>query len=102
MSPPLRRGFHWFDRRNHSKMVIIDGEMASLGGFNIGDEYSGLAQSEQRFRDVGLSISGGALGELVRNFSEIWRMERGEPPRPSSNRRGTGNRTPGGRAGRMS
>jgi cardiolipin synthase len=61
-------------------MVIIDGALAYLGGFNIGDEYSGLAERPRRFRDVGLSISGGAVGELVKNFSETWQKERGELP----------------------
>ena len=78
--PSLKRGLHWFDRRDHRKMVIIDGALAFLGGFNIGDEYSGLTQRLRNFRDVGLSISGAAVGELVRNFTEIWQMERGEPP----------------------
>jgi cardiolipin synthase len=81
--PSVRRGLHWFDRRDHRKMTIIDGELAYLGGFNIGDEYSGLVEQSQRFRDVGFSISGSAVGELVRNFTETWLMERGQrPPLP--------------------
>ena len=76
----FKRGLHWFDRRDHRKMVVVDGALAFLGGFNIGNEYSGSAERSQRFRDVGLSVSGGAVDELVRNFSETWRMERGQPP----------------------
>jgi cardiolipin synthase len=78
--PSFKRGMHWFDRRDHRKMVIIDGNLAYLGGFNIGDEYSGRVERSQRFRDVGFSISGSAVSELVRNFSETWQMERGEFP----------------------
>jgi cardiolipin synthase len=78
--PSFRRGMHWFDWRNHRKMAILDGELAYLGGFNIGDEYSGLVDRSERFRDVGFSISGSAVGELVHNFSETWMMERGQPP----------------------
>ncbi len=78
--PSFKRGIHWFDRRDHRKMAIIDGEIAFLGGFNIGDEYSGRAEQSERFRDVGFSLAGGAVGELVRNFSETWMMERGQPP----------------------
>jgi cardiolipin synthase A/B len=78
--PSFKRGVNWFDRRDHRKMVIIDGNLAYLGGFNIGDEYSGLAERSRRFRDVGFSISGSAVGELVRNFSETWQMEQGELP----------------------
>ena len=78
--PSLRRGLRWFDRRDHRKMIIIDGIFAFLGSFNVGDEYSGLARSPHRFYDVGLSIRGSAVSELVRIFSETWQMERGELP----------------------
>jgi cardiolipin synthase len=78
--PSFKRGLHWFDRRDHRKMTIIDGDLAYLGGFNIGDEYSGLTERSQRFRDMGFSISGSAVGELTRHFSEIWQMEKGEFP----------------------
>ncbi len=78
--PSFKRGMHWFDRRDHRKMAIIDGNLAYLGGFNIGDEYSGMAERSQRFRDIGFSISGSAASALVRNFSETWQMERGELP----------------------
>ncbi|HBB18753.1 MAG: cardiolipin synthase B [Syntrophus sp. RIFOXYC2_FULL_54_9] len=78
--PSFKKGLHWFDRRDHHKMVIIDGSLAYLGGFNIGDEYSGMVERSQRFRDLGLSISGDAVSELTRNFSEIWQMARGELP----------------------
>jgi cardiolipin synthase len=79
--PSLRRGLHWFDRRIHRKMTVIDGTRAFLGGMNIGDEYSGRAEVARRFHDVGFSIAGSAVGELVRLFSAAWLMERGEAPR---------------------
>ena len=63
--PSFWRGLHWFDRRDHRKMAIIDGTLAYLGGFNIGDEYSGLLEGTQRFHDVGFSIAGSAVSELV-------------------------------------
>ena len=78
--PSLKRGLRWFDRRDHRKMVIIDGRLAFLGGFNIGDEYSGLLKRPHRFYDVGLSVLGSAVSELVTIFSETWLMEKGEPP----------------------
>jgi cardiolipin synthase len=81
--PSFMRGLHWFDRRSHHKMTVIDGRLAFLGGFNIGDEYSGLAEGPKRFHDVGFSISGSAVRELVRLFTETWLMERGEASRIS-------------------
>ena len=81
--PSFRRGLHWFDKRDHRKMAVIDGTLAFLGGFNIGDEYAGRAEGMHRFHDVGFSISGSGVAELVRIFSETWLMERGELPRLS-------------------
>lgn len=79
-TPSFRRGLGWFDKRDHRKMVVLDGTLAFLGGFNIGDEYAGLVAVPQRFRDVGFSISGNAVQDLVRIFCEAWHMERGELP----------------------
>ncbi|WP_223920776.1 phosphatidylserine/phosphatidylglycerophosphate/cardiolipin synthase family protein [Geobacter sp. AOG2] len=79
--PSFKRGIHWFDKRDHRKMALIDGREAFLGGFNIGDEYAGLISSPFTFRDVGFSITGSAVRELERIFSETWQMERNEPPR---------------------
>ena len=79
-TPSFRRGIYWFDRRDHRKMAIIDCKMAFLGGFNIGDEYSGIMTSPNSFRDVGFSISGGAVKELIRIFEEGWQMEHGVLP----------------------
>lgn len=76
--PSLRRGLHRFDRRSHRKMAIIDGTEAFLGGFNIGDEYSGVAKGPRRFHDVGFRIAGSAVTELVHLFAETWLRERGE------------------------
>jgi len=78
--PSFKRGIHWFDKRDHRKMTVIDGKQAFLGGFNIGDEYAGPVPSPDNFRDVGLSITGNAVRELVSIFAETWQMERNEPP----------------------
>ena len=98
--PSFRRGWHWFDRRNHRKMTIVDGRIAFLGSFNVGVEYSGLVRRSDRFSDIGLSLSGSAVHELVSIFSEAWLLESGEypvlpPPRddqePPLIRQGQGN-----------
>jgi cardiolipin synthase len=77
--PSFKRGIYWFDKRDHRKMTIIDGQLAFLGGFNIGDEYTGSLKGQRRFRDLGFSITGEAVGELIRIFYETWQMERDEP-----------------------
>jgi len=93
--PSFKRGLHWFDKRDHRKMAIIDGREAFLGGFNIGDEYAGLVSSSFTFRDVGFSITGNAVRELERIFAETWQMERDEPPRVPTDGDGPGAPHPG-------
>ena len=78
--PSFRRGIHWFDRRNHRKMTIIDSKLAFLGGFNIADEYAGVGVHRNRFRDLGFCVSGSVVQELIGSFGDIWQMERDERP----------------------
>jgi cardiolipin synthase len=73
--PSFRRGFYWFDKRDHRKMTIVDGCTVFLGGFNIGDEYAGCVANAQSFRDLGFSICGDAVGELEAVFYETWNGE---------------------------
>ncbi len=80
--PSFKRGIYWFDKRDHRKMTIIDDQLAFLGGFNIGDEYSGRLEGHRRFRDLGLSIRGDAVSELVAIFNATRRLEHNGPIRP--------------------
>lgn len=68
----FRRGFYGFDKRDHRKMTIVDGTLAFLGGFNIGDEYAGCVADKRSFRDLGFSIRGEAVGELETIFHATW------------------------------
>jgi cardiolipin synthase len=77
-APSFKRGVYWFDKRDHRKMVIIDGIQAFLGGFNIGDEYAGCVADRRSFRDLGFSIFGEAVGELEAIFNETWHGEQGK------------------------
>lgn len=81
--PSFKRGVYWFDKRDHRKMTIVDGKTAFLGGFNIADEYAGRVDDRLRFRDLGFSIQGEAVGELVRIFDETWRLERDRQIEPA-------------------
>ena len=70
--PSFKRAFYGFDKRDHRKMTIVDGTLAFLGGFNIGDEYAGSLGGKQSFRDLGFSIRGEAVVELEAIFHETW------------------------------
>ena len=52
--------------RNHRKILVVDGEIGVISGFNIGDEY------RLRWRDVGLRIAGPAVDQLQEIFADDW------------------------------
>src|SRR6185369_1658640 len=54
--------------------------LAFLGGFNIAEEYAGDGLLQHRFRDLGFSVSGSVVRELIESFGGIWQMERDERP----------------------
>ena len=76
--PSFKRGFYWFDKRDHRKMMIVDDSLAFLGGFNIGDEYAGCMAEKMSFRDLGFSIRGEAVCELKSIFYDTWHGEKDE------------------------
>ncbi|MWV42953.1 cardiolipin synthase [Paenibacillus sp. HJL G12] len=58
--------------RNHRKLVIIDGEIGYVGGFNVGDEYLGLNSKFGYWRDTHLRISGSAVYAMQIRFILDW------------------------------
>lgn len=58
--------------RNHRKIVIIDGKIGYVGGFNIGDEYLGLNKKFGYWRDTHLRIQGMAVYALQTRFILDW------------------------------
>jgi cardiolipin synthase len=68
--------------RNHRKIVVVDGETAFTGGFNVGDEYRGQMPGVGGWRDVHLRIEGPAAAELQRVFFQDWAFATSEPIDP--------------------
>ncbi len=58
--------------RNHRKLVIIDGKIGYVGGFNVGDEYLGLSPKFGYWRDTHLRIRGGAVQAMQTRFILDW------------------------------
>ncbi|ADH99475.1 cardiolipin synthase [Salisediminibacterium selenitireducens] len=58
--------------RNHRKLVIIDGEIGYVGGFNIGDEYLGKSEKFGYWRDTHLRIRGEAVDPMQTRFILDW------------------------------
>jgi cardiolipin synthase len=60
--------------RNHRKLVVIDGKIGYLGGFNIGNEYLGRVKKFGYWRDTHLRIIGGAVHDMTARFILDWRF----------------------------
>lgn len=57
--------------RNHRKIVVIDGKVGYVGGYNIGDEYLGQGKLGY-WRDSHLRIEGEAVHSLQTRFLVDW------------------------------
>ena len=60
--------------RNHRKLVVIDGDIGYLGGFNIGNEYLGRVKRFGYWRDTHLRILGSAVHDMNARFILDWRF----------------------------
>lgn len=58
--------------RNHRKLVVIDGRIGYLGGFNVGDEYINRSTRFGFWRDTHLRIEGEAVNMLQSRFMLDW------------------------------
>ena len=58
-------------RRDHRKLLCVDGRVAFTGGLNIGDEYWGGDRGEG-WRDTHLRLEGPVVRDLAAVFLESW------------------------------
>lgn len=59
--------------RNHRKIVVIDGRVGFVGGFNVGREYLGMDEKKFGYwRDTHLRIEGAAVTSLAVRFVLDW------------------------------
>lgn len=73
VAPWRRRWGLW--RRDHRKLLAVDGRLGFLGGLNLADEYDDRCHNPRPWRDLHLSVEGPAVGELVRLFTGTWNAE---------------------------
>ncbi|MDQ0875226.1 cardiolipin synthase [Paenibacillus sp. V4I3] len=60
--------------RNHRKLVIIDGQIGYMGGFNVGNEYLGLDPRFGYWRDTHLRLTGSVVRALQSRFILDWNL----------------------------
>jgi cardiolipin synthase len=79
--PIYSAGWKFFDLRrygrDHRKILVVDDDVAFVGGYNIGAPY------ETEWRDTHVRITGPAVADLRRAFSDMWNMHRRRRVLPS-------------------
>lgn len=58
--------------RNHRKILVVDGEIAFVGGLNIGDEYLGKNPRLSPWRDTHMKLQGPTVQSLQASFLQDW------------------------------
>ncbi|MFB7142105.1 cardiolipin synthase [Gottfriedia sp. NPDC056225] len=62
------------NNRNHRKLCIIDGRVAYIGGFNVGDEYLGIDKKFGYWRDTHFRIKGDSVNQIQGRFILDWQQ----------------------------
>jgi len=60
--------------RNHRKIVVIDGKLGYLGGYNIGNEYVDKSKKFGHWRDTHLRMTGESVSDINTRFFLDWRL----------------------------
>ena len=60
--------------RDHHKLMIVDNEIAFIGGYNIADEYFGVIRPYGQWQDTGFSFRKKAVKSMTVNFLYMWNM----------------------------
>jgi cardiolipin synthase len=60
------------NRRNHRKLLLVDGTTAFVGGMNLSEAYSEEFRGPEAWRDLMLRVDGPAVREMARMFIETW------------------------------
>jgi cardiolipin synthase A/B len=85
INPLLARNQWELNRRDHRKLLIVDGKTAFLGGINISSVYSGGSSRRAResgklaWRDTHLQLDGPVVAELQKLFLTTWDKQKGDP-----------------------
>lgn len=69
-----------YNRRNHRKLLVVDGRIGFLGGFNLHRENSRAVYGAQRWRDTHVEVRGQLARNLQTLFDALWRGRRMPTP----------------------
>ena len=72
--------------RDHRKTMVVDGEVAVVGGLCISDNWSPHGDGGHNWRDTAMMVRGPLAGDVARAFDVMWRRASGDvepPPAPA-------------------
>ena len=78
---PWRMAF--LNLRLHKKILAIDGELAFVGGLNIGAENVLASRPKAPVCDHHFQVVGGIVNEIERQFDDDWRFATGKSLKPA-------------------
>jgi cardiolipin synthase len=70
--PVSLKGWRRWHRRDHRKVVVVDGKVGFTGGLNLSDEYAPVEQEGLGWRDTHVRVEGPVVDQLERSFREVW------------------------------
>lgn len=86
INPLIARKGWQVSRRDHRKLLIVDGQIAFVGGINISSVYSSGSfgrskptKGSQLWRDTHLRMAGPVVSEFQKLFMATWSEQKGEP-----------------------
>jgi cardiolipin synthase len=86
INPLIARKGWQVNRRDHRKLLIVDGQVAFVGGINISSVYSsgsfGGSKSTKDnlpWRDTHLRMAGPVVSEFQKLYMATWSQQKGEP-----------------------
>lgn len=74
------RWYTWprMNNRTHRELVVVDGDLALVGGAGIGDLWRYSDMGEPAWRDTMVQLTGGAVAGVQAVFAENWLESTGE------------------------
>ncbi len=77
-NPPTITALAGWVRRNHRKLLVVDDEVAFIGGLCIGQAWEGFPdRGRAPWRDTAVEIRGPAVAHASAAFAESWRLTGG-------------------------
>ena len=64
----------WQNKRDHRKILVIDGAVAFTGGINLSDEYINATRRFGHWKDAGIMLRGDGVTSFTMMFRCLWEL----------------------------